>query len=180
MSAADIARALALQPAGRGVWRGPCPCCGGSRRLQVREGRTEPLLWCWGGCDRRDLLGELRRRGLLPERTLAPEERRRLAEEWRRRDEARAFAGAAAIMAEVALEQMPSTDPRRADLTQLQLALGRAPEAEAAWFKQHRPELFRALVAAWARHSRRTRARTWDFIRVVEALDARGMDPSAR
>lgn len=168
MTAEGIAAALHLSPAGRGCWRGGCPLCGGSRRFQVREGRSAPLLWCFGGCKPEALLTELRRRGLLPSRELTPEDRARLAEERRRREEAAAFSGAAQMLADVALEQMPSTDPRRADLTQLRLALQRSPEAEAAWFKQNRPEMFRALVAAWARHSRRMRARTWDFIRAVE------------
>jgi len=67
MTAAEIARCLGLRRVGA-AWRGPCPCCAGRSRFQLRQGQSGPLVWCWAGCDRRDLLAELRRRGLLPER----------------------------------------------------------------------------------------------------------------
>jgi hypothetical protein len=77
-----IAGALGLRRIGT-AWRGPCPLCGGHKRFQLREGRSGPLVYCWGGCSGRDLLAELRRRGLLPER-----ERREFSEaekaEWKR------------------------------------------------------------------------------------------------
>lgn len=172
-SAADLAAALCLRPAARGVWRGPCPICGGSRRFQLREGERAPLFWCFAGCAQAELLAELRRRGLLPDRALTPEDRARLAAERRRREEAQAFVGAAAMMAQVALEQMPSTDPRRADLTQLRLALERAPEAEAAWWRKNRPEMFQALLAAWARQQQRWRRRAARMVEAMEAVEAR-------
>jgi len=74
MNVAEIAGTLHLRKTGANCWRGSCPLCGGHKRLQLREGRSRPLVWCWGGCDRKDLLAELRRRGLLPER-----ERRQLS-----------------------------------------------------------------------------------------------------
>jgi len=70
--AGEIARALGLRKAGLNCWRGACPICGGRSRFQVREGRSGPLLWCWAGCDRGELVTELRRRGLLPERERRP------------------------------------------------------------------------------------------------------------
>jgi hypothetical protein len=36
--------------------------------LQIADGESALLLKCWAGCDPRDVLGELRRRGLLDER----------------------------------------------------------------------------------------------------------------
>jgi hypothetical protein len=63
--AATIAAALGhAQHEGRS-WRCRCPLHGG-RSLVLRDadgGRL--LLTCWGGCDRLDVLAELRRRGLL-------------------------------------------------------------------------------------------------------------------
>lgn len=169
-TAADIAAALRLQPAGRGCWRGACPICGGSRRFQLREGDKAPLWYCFAGCSGAEIAAELRRRGLLPERELTPEDRRRMAEERRRREEAAAFAGAAQMLADHALEGMPSTDPRRGDLTQLRLALQRSPEAEATWWKQNRPEMFRAMVAAWARQQQRWRRRAARLLAAAEVM----------
>lgn len=64
MSAEAIARALGGRPAGRGVWRAPCPVHGG-RSLSLRDGDRAPLVTCWNGCDRRDVLSALRAQGLL-------------------------------------------------------------------------------------------------------------------
>jgi putative DNA primase/helicase len=65
MSAADIAVALGdARREGRG-WRCRCPLHKG-RSLTLRDGDDGcVLVTCWGGCDRRDVLSELRRRGLL-------------------------------------------------------------------------------------------------------------------
>ena len=94
MNASEIARAMGLRKAGLNCWRGACPICGGRSRFQVREGRTGPLIWCWHGCDRNDLLAELRRRGLLPQperRELSPAEKAAWARAQRQgRDLARA------------------------------------------------------------------------------------------
>jgi hypothetical protein len=69
MSAADIAVALGdARREGRG-WRCRCPLHQG-RSLTVRDGDGGcVLVTCWGGCDRLDVLAELRRRGLLDGRT---------------------------------------------------------------------------------------------------------------
>ena len=72
MPAAEIAGTLHLRKTGANCWRGPCPICGGKSRFQIRKARSGPLVWCWGGCDRKDLLAELRRRGLLPKREQRP------------------------------------------------------------------------------------------------------------
>ena len=65
MTAADIATALGdARREGRG-WRCRCPLHGG-RSLVLRSGETGRLLvTCWAGCDRLNVLAELRRRGLF-------------------------------------------------------------------------------------------------------------------
>jgi len=69
MSAADIARALGDARREGRTWRCRCPLHGG-RSLTLRDGDGGALLaWCFGGCDSRDVLAELRRRGLLEGRT---------------------------------------------------------------------------------------------------------------
>ncbi len=66
---------------GPDAWPGIC-------RGFVRAGL---LVWCWHpGCGRGALLAELRRRGLLPNRELTPEERARPAKERGRRHWAQA------------------------------------------------------------------------------------------
>ena len=61
MSAADIAHTLGEARREGSGWRCRCPLHGG-RSLVVRDGeRGRILVTCWGGCDRRDVLGELRR-----------------------------------------------------------------------------------------------------------------------
>jgi putative DNA primase/helicase len=68
MNAADIAVALGdARREGRG-WRCRCPLHNG-RSLTLRDGDDGcVLVTCWAGCDRRDVLSELRRRGLLDPR----------------------------------------------------------------------------------------------------------------
>jgi putative DNA primase/helicase len=65
MSAAAIAAALGdARREGRG-WRCRCPLHGG-RSLVIRDGDCGRVLaTCWAGCDRLDVLAELRRCGLL-------------------------------------------------------------------------------------------------------------------
>jgi len=165
--ASDLAGALGLHPVSRGVWRGACPICGGNRRFQVKEGDRAPLFWCFGGCRSTDILAELRRRGLLPdrERPADPEAWKR---EQERRREAQGFRRVGELLVERALEELPASDPRRRDLTELQARLRLDPDAEMAWWRTHRPELARAMLEAWRKHERRLRRRTWDFVRVVE------------
>ena len=69
MNAADIALALGdARREGLG-WRCHCPLHGG-RSLTLRDGDGGcVLVTCWGGCNRLDVLAELRRRGLLDGRT---------------------------------------------------------------------------------------------------------------
>jgi putative DNA primase/helicase len=70
MSAADIAHALGeARREGRG-WRCRCPLHQG-RSLTLRDGDGGcVLVTCWGGCDRLDVIAELRRRGLLDGRAI--------------------------------------------------------------------------------------------------------------
>lgn len=73
MTAAGIAAVLGdARREGRSGWRCRCPLHGG-RSLVLRDARDGLLLLtCWGGCDRLDVLAELRRRGLLDGCTDSP------------------------------------------------------------------------------------------------------------
>ena len=65
MNAADVARALGDARREGRRWRCRCPLHGG-RSLVLSDGdRSLLLAICWGGCDRQDVLAELRRLGLL-------------------------------------------------------------------------------------------------------------------
>jgi hypothetical protein len=66
MTVESIGQALGLRRIGQ-VWRGPCPLHGG-KSFTVTERTGRVLVHCWGGCSQEELLGELRRRGLWPER----------------------------------------------------------------------------------------------------------------
>src|SRR5262245_4265971 len=69
MTAADIALALGDARREGRAWRCRCPLHQG-RSLTLRDGDGGcVLVTCWGGCDRLDVLAELRRRGLLDGRT---------------------------------------------------------------------------------------------------------------
>jgi putative DNA primase/helicase len=64
-SGADIAHRLGDARREGLTWRCRCPLHGG-RSLILRDGDGGRVLaTCWGGCDRLDVLAELRRRGLL-------------------------------------------------------------------------------------------------------------------
>src|SRR5687768_3060991 len=72
MSAAAIARALSGHPCSQGGYLCRCPCPGhgkgeGDRRpsLSIHDGDKALLVRCFAGCDAKDVLEELRRRGLL-------------------------------------------------------------------------------------------------------------------
>jgi putative DNA primase/helicase len=68
MNAAAIAAALGDARRDGRAWRCRCPLHGG-RSLGLADGDNgRVLVTCWGGCDRRDVLTELRRRGLLDAR----------------------------------------------------------------------------------------------------------------
>ena len=65
MNSADIAAALGDARREGRAWRCRCPLHGG-RSLVIRDGDGGRVLaTCWAGCDRLDVLAELRRRGLL-------------------------------------------------------------------------------------------------------------------
>jgi putative DNA primase/helicase len=109
MTAADIAHALGgARKEGRD-WRCRCPLHGG-RSLVLREGNGgSVLLTCWGGCNRLDVLAELRRLGLLyahPTRYQSPavappphdEETRRIACARRIWDDARDPLGSPVVL----------------------------------------------------------------------------------
>jgi hypothetical protein len=97
----NTARAIALALAGRHkpqrlpdgnfLTRCPVPSHGKGRgdhnpSLRLSDGNTQLLVHCFGGCDPRDVLDELRRRGLLPswqpgDRRIAPDR----VSDWDRR-----------------------------------------------------------------------------------------------
>jgi putative DNA primase/helicase len=65
VTAADVARALGDARREGRRWRCRCPLHGG-RSLVLSDGdRSLLLATCWGGCDRQDVLAELRRLGLI-------------------------------------------------------------------------------------------------------------------
>lgn len=65
MTAAEVAALLGDERREGSSWRCRCPLHGG-RSLILRDGRDGTLLvTCWGGCERLEILAELRRRGLL-------------------------------------------------------------------------------------------------------------------
>jgi hypothetical protein len=91
MSARAIAAALgSARREGRG-WRCRCPLHGGVSLALADGADARLLVTCWAGCDRRAVLSELRRLGLLDGAAAAPllaetiALRRREAEERRRR-----------------------------------------------------------------------------------------------
>ena len=64
LTAAEIAAALEGRREGR-QWRCRCPIHGG-RSLLVRDGEAGRILvFCYGSCEPRDVLAELRRSGLI-------------------------------------------------------------------------------------------------------------------
>jgi putative DNA primase/helicase len=69
MRAADIAAALGHGRQSGGWWRCVCPVhrsrTGSSLTLALRDGHRGLVIKCFAGCDTRDVLAELRRRGLI-------------------------------------------------------------------------------------------------------------------
>jgi putative DNA primase/helicase len=69
MSAETVARALGGEQRSATGWRCRCPVHNSKQAsLALRDGDRGLLVKCFGGCDWRDVFGELRRRGLLPQR----------------------------------------------------------------------------------------------------------------
>jgi hypothetical protein len=162
-----IARALGLRRVGRGLWRGACPICGGSRRFQLKDGdRGKPLWYCWGGCSGSDIAGRLRSMGLMPEPDWSVEDRRRWMAERRAQEEVKRFSAAARALCQHALGLLRPWDPLRAEWTALLGDLEADPRALAAHFRSARPELFKAMVAAASsleKSDRRLAARLLDL-----------------
>jgi hypothetical protein len=182
MGGAGIAAALHGRKSGSG-WIALCPVheCGGSAHnpsfgIAERDGRV--LVRCYAGCSQADVIAALRARALWPERQPSertPVDRARLAREHaearRIRREASYFAGAAALMAEWALDELSPEDPERAVHTRLLAALRNSPEAEYRVWLRREPEWAAALVRAgheWAKQLQVALAR---FL-VAEVLDA--------
>jgi hypothetical protein len=72
VNAAEIATALGGARRKGRHWRCPCPLHGG-HSLELCDGDNGcVLVTCWAGCDRLDVLAELRRCGLLGEPAVCP------------------------------------------------------------------------------------------------------------
>jgi len=66
LGAAQIAGALGGARRSSGWWRCRCPVHNSrGSTLALRDGDRSLIVRCWAGCDPRDILGELRRRGLV-------------------------------------------------------------------------------------------------------------------
>jgi hypothetical protein len=168
MGASDLAAALGLRRVGHNRYRGACVLCG-RRTLEVRDGDHVLLATCWHGCDRRDVLAELRRRGLLPSREWTPQEREAWRREQERRREAERFSSVARLLGEQALEALPFHHPDRRDLTELLERLRLDPGAELDWFRKHHPALTAAMVAAARTHEGRLRQRAEQWVSALAA-----------
>ena len=60
-----VADSLGLRRAGS-EYKGPCPCCGGTDRFHVKNGRSADLLiYCRHGCKYSDIVRELENRGIV-------------------------------------------------------------------------------------------------------------------
>lgn len=69
MNAAEIAHALGASCRSGMWWRCRCPVHGSrGPTLALRDGDRALITYCHSGCDRREILAELRRRGLLDDR----------------------------------------------------------------------------------------------------------------
>lgn len=166
VTAERIAGALDLKRMGR-TWRGRCPLHGGSS-FTITEKAGKVVFFCWSGCDRAEILRELRARGLWPERPRrewTPAERARYA---RAKRDARPLARLAAWwlqarMAELSDAKADATSGGRFDVWRL------APAAS----ELHRLEnlsadsVLREYLAAKAAEPERTKqlervGRTWE------------------
>lgn len=69
--AADIAHALDARRVGPGRWMAQCPAHEDrTPSLSLRQGESAPLVHCFAGCDRAEVIQALRDLGLWPERRL--------------------------------------------------------------------------------------------------------------
>ena len=91
MSAAMIAAALGDPRREGRAWRCRCPLHGGRSLVLCDSDGGRLLATCWAGCHRRDVLAELRARGLLGDRTV---HRPRLTVPHRDEQDDRRIAGA--------------------------------------------------------------------------------------
>jgi hypothetical protein len=93
MIAAEIAATLGAAQRSGAWWRCICPVhgsrTGGSAALALRDGNRALVAYCHAGCDRGEIMAELRRRGLLEKRVASNQsDARRAADDRRGLDEA--------------------------------------------------------------------------------------------
>jgi hypothetical protein len=101
MTAADIAAVLGGAGRSGQWWTCRCPVHDDQTpSLSVRDGDRGLLVRCWGGCDPRDVLAELRRRGLIGGRAEYRPKAAAAQPEIRRADDARRIAAAMDLWSE--------------------------------------------------------------------------------
>src|SRR5277367_7087024 len=87
MIAAEIANALGNAHRSGSWWRSRCPVHGSrGATLALRDGDRGLIVKCWAGCDPRDVLAELRRRGLIACETQERDRRPEPVNQARRRE----------------------------------------------------------------------------------------------
>lgn len=164
VTAETIATALHGRKSGAG-WSCKCPAHKDrSPSLSVTERDGKVLVHCFAGCSQSDVVTALKGRGLWPESSLTPPQKRDFRKQ-RQGDEvdlaqARSFGDAVHILTEQALEVMSPVDPQRTQLTALLVAL-RSDTALLAEYRSWRSThagLTGALVAAGRKHRRRVKA----------------------
>jgi hypothetical protein len=59
MTPGEIVRIFNAKPAGKGKWKARCVAHDDRSKdtLRLKEGRSAMLIYCWAGCDVRDVLG---------------------------------------------------------------------------------------------------------------------------
>jgi hypothetical protein len=138
-------------------WMARCPAHDDrSPSLSITERDGRIFLHCFAGCAYADIVAASRSRGLWwPERARTQRsraDRARLAREYaeaqRIRVETAYFADTAVVMAEWALEELPTEDPERAVHTSLLAGLRVSAEAEYRMWLDRDPTWTAALVQA--------------------------------
>jgi hypothetical protein len=170
VTAAEIAHALGARRVGQNRWMARCPAHRErTPSLSIAEGRDgRALVHCFGGCEQTDVIAALRGRGLWSandRRSYTLAERRAYFQQCDTDQfdfgEARWWRMGAAMLADLALEEMPPTDSGRADITHLVKITGndRATLAEYRAWRDEYPRFTTALVKAGRAYDERSQLR---------------------
>jgi hypothetical protein len=181
MTAAEIAAALGAAHRSGGWWSCRCPAHDDrSPSLSLRDGDRGLIVRCWAGCDPRDILAELRRRG-LPCRRVEDRTAGAVVDRQRRDDSARNVEIARRIWGEArdtrgtpverylagrgitvpvppTLRYAPSL--RRPDGSAAPAMVGRIDGPDGKLIGIHRTWLYRGPDGAWRRRERAMLGRT--------------------